>query len=69
MKIRFLKDCVLEVCVGLDEYEEPIMVKDEITKGEAFEVNTCLDDEIVEIQFGDGSLAFVNKELFEVIEE
>jgi hypothetical protein len=45
------------------------MVKDEITKGEAFEVNTCLDDEIVEIQFGDGSLAFVNKELFEVIEE
>jgi len=71
MKIRFLKDCVLEVCVGLDDYEEPMMEEDKIVEGETFEVEALagLDEEIIEIQFGDGSVAFVNKELFEVIEE
>jgi hypothetical protein len=71
MKIRFLKDCYIEVCVGFDDEEEPMMEEEKIVEGETFEgeVLEGLDDEIAEIQFGDGSVAFVSKELFEVIEE
>lgn len=71
MKIRFLKDCYIEVCVGFDDEEEPMMEEEKIVEGETFEGEALagLDDEIIEIQFGDGSVAFVNKELFEVIEE
>ena len=73
MRIKFLKDCSIEVCVGFDNDEEPIMEEEKIVKGEIVEVEVLegleLEDEWIQVEFGDGSVGFINKDLFEVIEE
>lgn len=69
MKIKFLKDCYIEVCVGFDSEEEPMMEEEKIIKDEIFEVEVLegLDDEWMQVEFGNGSVGFINKELFEII--
>jgi len=69
MEIKFLKDCFIEICVGFDEDEEPIMEEEEIKSGEKFDVEliSTEDDEFVQIQFEDGEVAFVERILFEII--
>ena len=73
MKVKFLKDCFIEVCVGFDDNEEPMMEEEKIVKGEIVEVEALegleLEDEWIQVEFGDGSVGFINKDLFEVIEE
>jgi len=73
MKIKFLKDCYIEVCVGFDSEEEPIMEEEKIVEGEMFEVEkivyNIVETEFIQVQFEDGSVGFINKDLFEVIEE
>jgi len=73
MKIKFLKDCYIEVCVGFDDEEEPMMEEEKIIKGEIFEVEALegleLDEEWMQVEFGNGSVGFINKELFEIIED
>ena len=73
MKIRFLKDCYIEVCVGFDDEEEPIMEEDKIVEGETFEVEALegleLDNDWIQVEFGDGVVGFIDKQLFKVIEE
>jgi len=73
MKIKFLKDCYIEVCVGFDDNEEPLMEEERIVEGEIFEVEEIVHDivetEFIQIQFGDGSVGFIDKKLFEIIEE
>ena len=73
MKIKFLKDCYIEVCVGFDDEEEPIMEEEKIVKSENIEVEALegleLDNEWMQVEFGNGSVGFINKQLFEVIED
>jgi len=73
MKIKFLKDCYIEVCVGFDAEEEPIMEEEKIVKSEILEVEALegleLDNEWMQVEFGNGSVGFINKQLFEVIED
>jgi hypothetical protein len=64
MKIKFLKDQYIEVCVGFDEEEDPIMEEEEITAGEVFndvEIIDTMDEDIIEVQFADGSVSFIDK--------
>lgn len=69
MEIKFLKDCFIEICVGFDEDEEPIMEEEKMEAGETFDVEliSTEDDEFVQIQFEDGEVAFVQRSLFEII--
>jgi len=73
MKVKFLKDCYIEVCIGFDDEQEPMMEEEKIIKDEIFEVESLeaseLDEEWLQVQFGDGSVGFIGKELFEIIEE
>ena len=68
MKIKFLKDCFIEVCVGFDNDEEPIMEEEKIVKGELVEVEALegleLEDEWIQVGFGNGSVGFINKDSF-----
>ena len=70
MEIKFLKDCFIEICVGFDEDEEPIMEEEKIEEGEKFDVEliSTEDAEFVQIQFEDGEVAFVQRNLFETLE-
>jgi hypothetical protein len=49
------------------------MEEEKIVKGEIVEVEVLegleLEDEWIQVEFGDGSVGFINKDLFEVIEE
>ena len=69
MEIKFLKDCFIEICVGFDEDDEPIMEEEKIEANEKFDVEliSTEDDEFVQIQFEDGEVAFVQRSLFEII--
>lgn len=73
MKIKFLKDCYIEICVGFDDEEEPIMEEEKVIEGETFEVEEIVYDivetEFIQVQFEDGYVSFIDKQLFEVIEE
>jgi len=54
----------IEICVGFDEEEDPIMEEEEITAGEVFddvEITDTMDEDIVEVQFADGSVSFIDK--------
>lgn len=70
MEIKFLKDCFIEICVGFDGDEEPIMEEEKIEAGEKFDVEliSTEDAEFVQIQFEDGEVAFVQRNLFEKLE-
>jgi len=64
MKIKFLKDQCIEICVGFDEEEDPIMEEEEITAGEVFddvEITDTMNEDIIEVQFADGSVSFIDK--------
>jgi hypothetical protein len=69
MEIKFLKDCFIEICVGFDEDDEPIMEEEKMEADEKFDVEliSTQDDEFVQIQFEDGEVAFVQRSLFEII--
>jgi len=69
MEIKFLKDCFIEICVGFDEDDEPIMEEEKIKAGEKFDVEliSTEDDEFVQIQFENGEVAFVQQRLFETL--
>jgi hypothetical protein len=64
MKIKFLKDQYIEVCVGFDEEEEPIMEEEKVSAGEVFndvDIIDTLDEDVIQVQFGDGSVSFIDK--------
>jgi hypothetical protein len=69
MKIEFLKDQYIEVCVGFDDEEEPIMEEEKISAGEVFndvEIIDTMDSDIIQVQFGDGSVSFIDKDRVEI---
>ena len=71
MKVKFLNDQFIECCIGFDEYEEPIMEMEKVLQDEVFEVDIVvddLDDEIIQIQFGNGSVSFIDRECVEIVE-
>ena len=71
MKIIFLKEQYIELCVGFDEAEEPIMEEEKISNGEVFndvEIIDTLNEGIIQVQFGDGSVSFINKDGVEISE-
>lgn len=71
MKIKFLNDQFIECCIGFDEDEEPIMEMEKVLQDEVFEVDIVvddLDDEIIQIQFGNGSVSFIDRECVEIVE-
>ena len=71
MKVKFLKDQFIECCIGFDEYEEPIMEMEKVLQDEVFEVDIVdddEDDEIIQIQFGNGSVSFIDRECVEIVE-
>ena len=49
------------------------MEEEQIVEGETFEVEALesleLDEEWMQVEFGDGSVGFINQVLFEVIED
>ena len=68
MKVKFLSDQFIECCIGFDEYEEPIMEMEKVLQDEVFEVDIVDDDEIIQIQFGNGSVSFIDRECVEIVE-
>jgi hypothetical protein len=71
MTIKFLKDQFIEVCVGFDEAEDPIMEEEKVSAGEVFhdvEITDTTDDDIIEVQFGDGSVSFIDRDSVEISE-
>lgn len=68
-EIKFLKDCYIEVCVGFDKSGHPIMEEEKISKGEKFDVELfdTMDFSVMQVQFGDGSVCFIDCSLFEII--
>ena len=71
MKIKFLKDQFIEVCVGFDKTEDPIMEEEKVSAGEVFndvEIIDTLDVDIIQVQFGDGSVSFIDKDSVEISE-
>jgi hypothetical protein len=67
MKIRFLKEQFIECCIGFDEDEEPIMEEEKVLQGGEFEIEVLNeDDEIIGVEFGNGTVSFLNKEDIEI---
>ena len=66
MKVKFLSDQFIECCIGFDEYEEPIMEMEKVLQDEVFEVDIVDDDEIIQIQFGNGSVSFIDRKCVEI---
>lgn len=72
MKLKFVKDCELEVVENYDETDDVTDSALEIFKaGEVIDVDSENESEQYwDIQFGDGSVAFcVQKALTEVLED
>jgi len=68
-KIKFLEERFIECCIGFDNDEEPIMEEEKVLQGEVFEVDIVddnIDDDIIQIQFGDGSVSFIYREWIEI---
>ena len=71
MKIKFLKDCELEVIEGYDESSDCLDTHSEIFHAnEKFEVDEFgREGNKKDLQFGDGSVIMrISTELFEVVE-
>ena len=70
MKIKFLKEQFIECCIGFDEYGRPIMEMEKVLQDEVFEVDIDDDgdDVIIQIQFGNGSVSFIDRECVEIVE-
>jgi hypothetical protein len=71
MKIKFLKDQFIE-CFGFDEDGEQIMEVEKVLQDEVFDVDILDDDvrdESIQIQFGNGSVSFIDRECIEKISE
>ena len=66
MKVKFLSDQFIECFIGFDEYEEPIMEMEKVLQDEVFEVDIVDDDEIIQIQFGNGSVSFIDRKCVEI---
>ncbi len=70
MKIKFLKDCYIEVCVGFDDEDEPMMVEEKIVEGEIFkveEIESSIETEFTQVQFENDYVAVIDKQLIEII--
>jgi hypothetical protein len=61
MKIKFLKDQFIE-CFGFDEDGEQIMEVEKV-------LHDDVRDESIQIQFGNGSVSFIDREWIEKISE
>ena len=73
-KIKFVEDTTIEVCYGFDENEEPIYEEELIKEDDILEVDVLAasglpmdEDELVQLQFGNGEVCFVYKEQIEVL--
>lgn len=68
VKLRFVSDSLVEVFEGEDvELEEP--VEERFNKGEEIEGTLFGVDSIkFDFQFGDGSVAFIHRDMVEVVE-
>lgn len=69
-KIKFLKEQLIECCIGFDNHEDAIMEEEKVLKGEEFEVDIVssdYDDSIIQIQFGDGSVSFIPRDCIEIV--
>jgi hypothetical protein len=72
MKIEFLTACTIECCIGFDEEEEPIFEEETIQEGEIFqdvEIEEANSPELVQVEFGNGSVSFIHKNLLKIIED
>lgn len=61
MKIKFNRECVVEVVLRYDEeLNEPVIVNQWVTPDQEFDVEIIETDnpEIVDIKFSDGSVSF-----------
>mgnify|MGYP003327117778 CR=1 FL=1 len=71
-KIKFLEEQYIEVCVGFDDDEEPIMEEVKVLKDMEFDfvdvIYDEINDDIVQVQFGDGSVSFISKDSIEIEE-
>ena len=71
-KIKFLEEQYIEVCVGFDDNEEPIMEEVKVLKDMEFDfvdvIHDEINDDIVQVQFGDGSVSFISKDSIEIEE-
>jgi len=71
MKIKFLENRWIECCIGFDDDEEPIMEEEEVEKDEVFDVEIIYDEDdedFIQIEFGNGSVSFIEKEWVEIEE-
>ena len=76
MKIKLIKDCEVEVAVGITENDEPIYEPTLFKKGEILEVEvedfgmtlTGLRKDLPLLSFGDGTLGVFSTETFEILE-
>ncbi len=68
-KIKFLKEMFIECCIGFDDFGDPIMEEEQVLKGEEFEVDIVsdeIDEDIIQIQFGNGSVSFIDRNDIEI---
>ncbi len=68
-KIKFLKEMFIECCFGFDDFGDPIMEEEKVLKGEEFEVDIVsdeVDEDIIQIQFGNGSVSFIDRNDIEI---
>ena len=59
----------IECCIGFDDFEDPIMEEEQVLKGEEFEVDIVsdeIDEDIIQIQFGNGSVSFIDRNDIEI---
>jgi hypothetical protein len=63
-KIKFLEEMFIECCIGFDDFGDPIMEEEKVLKGEGFEVDIVsgeVDEDIIQIRFGNGSVSFIDR--------
>jgi hypothetical protein len=69
-KIKFLRETFVELCMGFDEDEEPIMDEEQFLMGEEFFNVVLFEDEdepeFIQVQFENGEVGFIEKELIEI---
>lgn len=71
VKLKFLKRCEIEIIESLDENDDIAYSAEQI-----FEENECIDcdtvtetEDVYEVQFGDGSIAYIEKQLVSIEKE
>ena len=69
-KIKFLRETFVELCIGFDEDEEPIMDEEKFLMGEEFFDVVLFENEyeseFIQVQFENGEVGFIEKEIIEI---